>query len=167
MAGWCLMFRPIVSATSRRAPWIGCSRFVCGSSCGSGHAAGNHGFSRELDGPGRGVGARAGVALHLDVANDPFFGKVGQMMAVSQRQNALKFELLIPYYPGAKPTACMSFNCHLEHFGEVWGIHDHAGAVAHTGCVAFGMDRLAVALFANHGVDVASWPDSVRQALAF
>ncbi len=103
----------------------------------------------------------------LDVANDPFFGKVGQIMAVSQRQNALKFELLIPYYPGAKPTACMSFNCHLEHFGEVWGIHDSAGAVAHTGCVAFGMDRLAVALFANHGVAVARWPDSVRRALAF
>jgi seryl-tRNA synthetase len=103
----------------------------------------------------------------LDVANDPFFGKVGQMMAVSQRQHALKFELLIPYYDGAKPTACMSFNCHLEHFGEVWGIHDQAGAVAHTGCVAFGMDRLAVALFANHGVDVARWPASTRQALAF
>jgi seryl-tRNA synthetase len=103
----------------------------------------------------------------LDVANDPFFGKVGQIMAVSQRQNALKFELLIPYYANAKPTACMSFNCHLEHFGEVWGIHDSAGAVAHTGCVAFGMDRLAVALFSNHGVDVARWPDSVRQALVF
>jgi seryl-tRNA synthetase len=103
----------------------------------------------------------------LDVANDPFFGKVGQMMAVSQRQNSLKFELLIPFHSKAKPTACMSFNCHLEHFGEVWGIHDSAGAVAHTGCVAFGMDRLAVALFSNHGVDVARWPESVRQALAF
>jgi seryl-tRNA synthetase len=102
----------------------------------------------------------------LDVANDPFFGKVGQIMAVSQRQYALKFELLIPYYAGAKPTACMSFNCHLEHFGEVWGIRDSAGGVAHTGCVAFGMDRLAVALFANHGVDVSRWPGSVREALA-
>lgn len=103
----------------------------------------------------------------LDVANDPFFGKVGQMMAVSQRQNALKFELLIPFHAGAKPTACMSFNCHLEHFGEVWGIHDAAGAVAHTGCVAFGMDRLAVALFSNHGTDISRWPSSARQALAF
>jgi len=102
----------------------------------------------------------------LEVANDPFFGKVGQIMAVSQRQLALKFELLIAFHAGAKPTACMSFNCHLEHFGEVWGIHDSAGAVAHTGCVAFGMDRLAVALFATHGLDVSCWPTSVRQALA-
>jgi seryl-tRNA synthetase len=112
------------------------------------------------------LAAELGLPCTLDVANDPFFGRVGQMMAVSQRQNALKFELLIPYYPGAKPTACMSFNCHLEHFGEVWGIHDHAGAVAHTGCVAFGMDRLAVALFANHGTDLTKWPASARQALA-
>jgi len=102
----------------------------------------------------------------LDVASDPFFGRVGQMMAVSQVQNSLKFELLIPYYPGAKPTACMSFNYHREHFGEVWGLHDERQQIAHTSCVAFGMDRLAVALFANHGVELARWPAAVRGALA-
>jgi len=101
----------------------------------------------------------------LDVANDPFFGRVGQVMAVSQRQQSLKFELLIPYYPGASPTACMSFNCHREHFGQVWGIVDAAGQLAHTGCVAFGMDRLAVALFCVHGLEVAKWPGTVRRAL--
>ena len=102
----------------------------------------------------------------LDVASDPFFGRVGQMMAVSQVQNSLKFELLIPFYPGAKPTACMSFNYHHEHFGEVWGLHDVRHEHAHTSCVAFGMDRLAVALFANHGIDLARWPASARRALA-
>ncbi len=103
----------------------------------------------------------------MDVANDPFFGRVGQVMAVSQRQQSLKFELLIPYYPNAVPTACMSFNYHREHFGTVWGITDAAGEAAHTGCVAFGMDRLAVALFCIHGVDVSRWPGPVRQALGF
>ena len=102
----------------------------------------------------------------IDVANDPFFGRVGQVMAVSQRQQALKFELLIPDHPGASPTACMSFNYHREHFGHVWGIHDDQGGEAHTSCVAFGIDRLAVALFANHGVDFKKWPASARQALA-
>lgn len=103
----------------------------------------------------------------LDVASDPFFGRVGQVMAVSQRQQSLKFELLIPYHPGAVPTACMSFNYHREHFGMVWGLADAGGEAAHTGCVAFGMDRLAVALFCIHGVDVSRWPGSVRRALAF
>ena len=107
-----------------------------------------------------------GLPFTLEVANDPFFGKVGQMMAVSQRQQALKFELLIPYYPGASPTACMSFNYHREHFGNVWGIHDAKGELAHTSCVAFGIDRLAVGLFANHGLDLGRWPAHTRTALA-
>lgn len=102
----------------------------------------------------------------VDVANDPFFGRVGQIMAVSQVQQALKFELLIPYYPGARPTACMSFNYHREHFGQVWGIRVRGEEPAHTGCVAFGMDRLTVALFANHGLDPDHWPAAARQALA-
>jgi len=102
----------------------------------------------------------------IDVANDPFFGRVGQIMAVSQIQQALKFELLIPYHAKAKPTACMSFNYHREHFGQVWGLQDSLDEPAHTGCVAFGMDRLVVALFANHGLDLARWPASTRQALA-
>ncbi|MGO9803291.1 MAG: amino acid--[acyl-carrier-protein] ligase [Steroidobacteraceae bacterium] len=102
----------------------------------------------------------------VDVANDPFFGRVGQVMAVSQLQQALKFELLIPYYQGARPTACMSFNYHREHFGQVWGIKGNGEEPAHTGCVAFGMDRLTVALFANHGLDPDRWPASVRHALA-
>jgi seryl-tRNA synthetase len=106
-----------------------------------------------------------GLPYTLDVANDPFFGRVGQVMAVSQRQQALKFELLIPYYPRASPTACMSFNYHREHFGQVWGIRDDAGELAHTSCVAFGIDRLAVAMFANHGVDLKTWPAQTRAAL--
>ena len=40
-----------------------------------------------------------------------------------------------------------------------------AGEVAHTGCVAFGMDRLAVAMFATHGAETKAWPHSVREAL--
>jgi seryl-tRNA synthetase len=112
------------------------------------------------------LAAELGLPHSMEVANDPFFGRVGQVMAVSQRQQALKFELLIPYYPGASPTACMSFNYHREHFGQAWGIRDEKGELAHTSCVAFGIDRLAVALFANHGLDLKQWPAATRQALA-
>lgn len=108
-----------------------------------------------------------GLRHEIDVANDPFFGRAGQMMAVSQRQQALKFELLIPYYAGAKPTACMSFNYHREHFGHTWGIYTDDGAEAHTACVAFGIDRLGVALFAAHGLETGKWPNPVRRALGF
>src|ERR1700722_11298536 len=76
------------------------------------------------------------LPCQLQVASDPFFGRVGQVMAVSQRQQSLKFELLISYRPKAVPTACMSFNNHQDHFGSVWDLRDHMGEVAHTGCVA-------------------------------
>ena len=46
----------------------------------------------------------------------------GQMMAVAQIQASLKFELLIPVRSVEKPTACMSFNYHRDHFGIAWDI---------------------------------------------
>jgi seryl-tRNA synthetase len=111
------------------------------------------------------IAAELALPYSIEVANDPFFGRVGQVMAVSQRQQALKFELLIPYHAAAKPTACMSFNYHREHFGNVWNMRDKQGEPAHTSCVAFGIDRLVVALFANHGIDPVRWPAATRRAL--
>jgi seryl-tRNA synthetase len=113
----------------------------------------------------KGIADAIGLSYRVDVANDPFFGRVGAMMASQQLQDALKFELLVPVRSAESPTACMSFNYHKEHFGEVWGLHNQAGALMHTGCVAFGMDRLAVALFVTHGPKTAHWPASVRAAL--
>jgi seryl-tRNA synthetase len=106
-----------------------------------------------------------GLPFHLDVANDPFFGRAGQMMASSQRDQKLKFELLVPIESEAKPTACLSFNYHQDHFGELWDIKTTSGALAHTACVGFGMERVALALFRHHGFDVEAWPASVRAAL--
>jgi seryl-tRNA synthetase len=106
-----------------------------------------------------------GLAFRVDHASDPFFGRVGQMKAVSQVELSLKFELLVPLRSDESPTACMSFNYHRDHFGTTWNIVDSAGEVAHTGCVAFGMDRLAVAMFHTHGTDLAAWPSSVCEML--
>ncbi|HVY14542.1 MAG TPA: amino acid--[acyl-carrier-protein] ligase [Rhodopila sp.] len=114
---------------------------------------------------GQQIAQRLGLPAKVETASDPFFGREGQMKAVAQFQQALKFELLVPIYGTDRPTACMSFNYHRDHFGTTWNFQDHAGAPVHTGCAAFGMDRLAVAMFATHGLDIASWPASVRDAL--
>jgi len=108
---------------------------------------------------------KLGLSYKVEQASDPFFGRVGQMMAVAQVQQALKFELLIPVRSPDQPTACMSFNNHRDHFGTTWNLLDQAGNVAHTGCVAFGMDRLAVAMFVTHGIEPERWPGRVRDAL--
>ncbi len=114
---------------------------------------------------GLAVADALGLPAVLDVANDPFFGRGGRMMARSQREQALKFELLVAINDPGKPTACMSFNHHGDHFGEIWGIRTAAGAVAHTACVGFGYERLALALMRHHGFDPAAWPEAVRQTL--
>jgi seryl-tRNA synthetase len=109
--------------------------------------------------------AQLDLSWRIDQASDPFFGRGGQLMAKSQVDQALKFELLVPLHSEEQPTACMSFNNHRDHFGTAWSIKTASGQVAHTGCVAFGIDRLALALFATHGIDLAQWPTRVCQAL--
>ena len=113
----------------------------------------------------KGLADRLGLSYRVDLASDPFFGRGGQLVAISQIEQSLKFELLVPIRSEEEPTACMSFNYHREHFGLTWGLKTLDGELAHTGCVAFGMDRLAVALFATHGTDLAAWPQAVRDAL--
>jgi seryl-tRNA synthetase len=101
----------------------------------------------------------------VDVANDPFFGRVGKMLASSQREDALKFELLVPITSTEAPTACVSFNYHRDQFGKIWSVRTAAGEVAHTACMGIGVERTALALFRHHGFDAAKWPKRVRDAL--
>lgn len=107
-----------------------------------------------------------GLDWRIDHASDPFFGRGGKLMAQSQKDQALKFELLIPVRSTEEPTACMSFNAHRDHFGTVWDLRGEDGATLHTACVAFGIDRLALALFAAHGSEPDRWPAVVRTVLA-
>ncbi len=110
--------------------------------------------------------SQLGLPCRIEQASDAFFGRGGKLMAMSQIEQALKFELLVPVLSTEKPTACMSFNYHRDHFGTVWNLRNADGEVAHTGCVAFGIDRLALALFATHGLDLSDWPAAVRKALS-
>lgn len=111
------------------------------------------------------IGAALGLPAVTDLANDPFFGRTGKLKADSQREQGLKFELLIPVGSAEKPTACMSFNYHQDLFGTLCGLTLPDGSTAHTGCVGFGMERLVMALFRHHGFAPATWPATVRATL--
>jgi seryl-tRNA synthetase len=107
-----------------------------------------------------------GLPHRIAPASDPFFGRAGRLAALSQLEQSLKFELLIPLRSAENPTACMSFNCHRDHFSSIWHLMLENGDRAHTGCVAFGLDRLALALFKTHGLDLEEWPAVVRENLS-
>jgi seryl-tRNA synthetase len=99
------------------------------------------------------------------VANDPFFGRGGRMMASTQREQTLKFELVVPIACDERPTPVASSNYHLDHFGLAFGIKTADGAPAHTACIGFGLERIALALFRRHGFVPARWPAEVRRIL--
>jgi seryl-tRNA synthetase len=106
------------------------------------------------------------LEVHLEVANDPFFGRGGRMLKANQRANELKFEIQTPICSD-EPTAIASFNYHETHFGQMFGISTHAGEVAHTACLGFGFERITLGLFKTHGLRVSDWPAPVRKVLGY
>jgi seryl-tRNA synthetase len=116
---------------------------------------------------GQAVIKSLGLPFEVDVANDPFFGRTGRLLATSQREEALKFELLVPITSTESPTACVSFNYHRDLFGRGWGIKTLTGDVAHTACVGFGVERITLALLKHHGLSVGHWPKQVRDVLGY
>ena len=109
------------------------------------------------------------LAVGLDakpvVANDPFFGRGGRVMAATQREQVLKYELVVPITTAEKPTAVVSTNYHMDHFGVNFNIKTSKGAVAHSACIGFGLERIALALFKTHGFEPKSWPADVKKVL--
>ena len=106
-----------------------------------------------------------GLPARSDVASDPFFGRGGKIMAESQKQQKLKFEVVVPVISATDPTACCSFNFHQDHFGSTFAIKTQDGAVANSACLGFGLERIVMALFKTHGFDTGRWPKSVRAQL--
>ena len=107
---------------------------------------------------------RLGLTTTVAVATDAFFGSGARFLAVSQREQGLKFEVIVEVDAGVQ-AAVMSANYHLDHFAGVFGIQLPSGECAHTGCVGFGLERLALALVAKHGVAIEDWPARVQSAL--
>lgn len=105
-----------------------------------------------------------GLIVSVEGANDPFFGRSGRLLASGQRAAELKFELLVEALPG-RSTAVASGNWHQEHFGTEFAIRTADGAAAHSACFGFGLERIMLALVAQHGFRLADWPADVRNAL--
>ncbi len=108
---------------------------------------------------------KLGLPVHSDLANDPFFGRTGRMLANNQREQRLKFEIMVPIISAEQPTAICSFNWHQEHFSGKFNIRRQSGGSAHTACLGFGLERVVLALLKIHGMDPGNWPNDVRAQL--
>ncbi len=107
-----------------------------------------------------------GFAYRVERASDPFF--VGEFKRQTAFQSAfqLKYEIRarVPHRQGT--LAVGSYNFHQDFFGRHLDIRLEDGSPANTGCVAFGLERLAYAFLAQYGLDPARWPEAVRLGLA-
>jgi seryl-tRNA synthetase len=106
-----------------------------------------------------------GLDARAELASDPFFGRGGRMLATNQKEQRLKYEILVPITSTTKPTAVCSFNLHLDYFGSKWQIRTENGEFASTACLGFGLERVVIALLHTHGFDPGTWPTAVRALL--
>jgi seryl-tRNA synthetase len=105
-----------------------------------------------------------GMAYQITTATDPFFVDSYAVQAAYQRGFELKYELLAPLPYSGKQLAVGSINYHQDFFGRAFAIQTAEG-VAHTGCIGFGYERLALAFLAQHGTDEKHWPQPVARAI--
>ncbi len=122
-------------------------------------------FRNEWLSRGRQLLEALGLRCRVTVANDPFFGPAGEMLALMQRDEQLKFELQVPAGGAEEWTACISVNFHRDHFGKAFNLRTSTGERANTGCVGFGMERLALALIHQHGPDISVWSRHLKAVL--
>lgn len=98
-----------------------------------------------------------GLSVEVEVAEDAFFGRGGKLLAASQREQELKSEIRADL-GGGVAQAIASVNYHEEHFSKVFGFTAADGSLVHSACMAFGLERLALAVAHVHGPDPSGWP---------
>jgi seryl-tRNA synthetase len=103
------------------------------------------------------------LAYRLVFASDPFFATVRGTKALWQRSRALKHEMLVDVGTGS--IAVGSINCAGTLFGDAFHIRTDEGEIATTACVGFGLERLVLALFSQHGFEPGRWPGAIREVV--
>lgn len=113
----------------------------------------------------QGVFEEIGLAYRVESANDPFFIGEFRKQAAFQSAFQLKYEIRARLPFKNSTLAVGSYNYHQDFFGRHLNIRLPDGSPAHTGCVAFGLERIAFAFLAQFGFDQTQWPQSMQEIL--
>lgn len=106
---------------------------------------------------------KIGLAYQVESANDPFFIGEFRKQAAFQSAFQLKFEIRARLPFKESTLAVGSYNYHQDFFGRNLNITLPDGSPAHTGCIAFGLERIAFAFLSQFGLEPAGWPETVRE----
>ena len=104
-----------------------------------------------------------GLDAALQPATDCFFAAAETRgRRLLQQVKGLKFELRISGDGPCAGLAIASFNLHETFFARRFGLKLHSGSEAYSGCIAFGLERWALALIQKLGLDRACALAGVR-----
>ena len=106
-----------------------------------------------------------GLAYQVESANDPFFIGEFRKQAAFQSAFQLKYEIRASLPFSGKTLAVGSYNYHQDFFGRNLNISLPDGSPIHTGCIAFGLERMAYAFLSQYGLDKQQWPVAVREGV--
>ena len=101
----------------------------------------------------------------IETADDPFFTNDSVVKNLFQNASELKHELLVRLPYAESWMAVGSVNLHLDFFGQAFDIKGVQDKPVFSGCFGIGFERLAYALFCQHGTRVDGWPAAVRETL--
>jgi len=98
-------------------------------------------------------------------SNDPFFTSDFSAKAGQQQRMAMKYEYQMAIPGQEKKLSVLSSNLHGVTFGKAFSIKRPGGPM-HTGCLAFGIERMALSIIAQHGTDADKWPGNLAAQFA-
>jgi hypothetical protein len=102
-----------------------------------------------------------GLTAYCTVGNDPFFAQPGRGTKIALQVLAeTKYELRMPL-DERRTVAVGSFNYADDFFAHRFDIRHDDGSAIRTGCVGFGLERLAYAFLCQYGLDPRAWPTAV------
>ena len=110
--------------------------------------------------------ASIGLAYRVESANDPFFIGEYRKQVAFQSAFQLKFEIRASLPFKQSTLAIGSYNYHQDFFGRHLNITLPDGSPVHTGCAAFGLERVAFAFLSQFGPDPDDWPAAVKDAIS-
>jgi seryl-tRNA synthetase len=105
--------------------------------------------------------ARLDLAGRIESASDPFFVDIYAKKRMFQLNMRLKHEMLLWLPYKREVIAVASVNDHRDFFTKGFGLATIDGAGPHSCCMAFGLERLALAVLAQHGLESANWPSEL------
>jgi len=107
---------------------------------------------------------RWGLSFSVKTATDPFFPVSNESKRAFQSLRKLKQEIAVRLPFSGDDIACISLNNHMKTLVDIYDIQS-GDVELESGCVGFGYERLAFALFAQFGMDTIKWPETVRTEL--